>query len=349
MKHYIKQAATLMMFLGSVGCAVNGSTPATASATTSTKFAHTLLLKSAVENADLTEVTLPIFEGVRSGRTVWHVVTESSNKEDAARRNVHYAPKLANAKGTNAVEKVDVVDGKIVFRGTVNFSAERVVVPGPTGFPPKEASPGAIGEPLYTPLIELPDGTVLNAPHIKNNTGDHDRLVSVDLVNKKATFKMTQGFFEGKVVHYVSFNASDAGVSALEAANFTPKLASTPTKGSNASSSALTGIIPFVNGQTGKTNPQRQGLSSALMGDGDPFNIVQEIPFGPRALAYSPMWDAHIAVWTKKAMDEGINVAQKDFNKVAQLAQQGYITGPDGKPWGSVGIVINCPIISIDN
>jgi hypothetical protein len=302
-----------------------------------------------VENADLTEVTLPIFEGSRSGRTVWHVITESSNKEDAARRKITYAPKLANAKDTNAVEKAEIVDGKIVFKGTVSFAAKHNVVPGPTGFPPQKAEPGAIGDALYTPLIELPDGTVLNAPHIKNNTGEHDRLVSIDLKKHQATFRMTNGFFEGKVVHYVSFNASDPGVAALEAVNLTPKLASTPTKGVNAPGSALIGIIPFANGQTGKTNPNRQGLSSALLGDGDPLNIVQEIPAGPRALDYSPMWDAFLSVWTQKAIDEGINTVQKDFNKVAELAKQGYVTGPGGAPWGAVGIVINCPIISIDN
>src|SRR5689334_6296189 len=61
---------------------------------------HRLLLKSAIENADFTEVTLPIFEGQRTGETVWFVVTESSDRADAERRGVHYSPKLANGKGT---------------------------------------------------------------------------------------------------------------------------------------------------------------------------------------------------------------------------------------------------------
>ena len=52
------------------------------------KKGHRLLLKSAVENADYTEVTLPIFEGQRSGETVWFVVTESSDKADAAARKI---------------------------------------------------------------------------------------------------------------------------------------------------------------------------------------------------------------------------------------------------------------------
>lgn len=312
------------------------------------KKGHTLLLKSAAENADFTEVTLPIFEGKRGTEKVWYVVTESSNQEDAARRGVHYAPKLANAKGTNAVEKVKMANGMIAFTGSVIFTPVRSVVPGPTGFPPKEAKPGAIGEAGYTPLVELPDGTVLNAPHVKNGTGEHDRTVSIDTRSKKGVFKLTRGFFEGKVVHYTSFNASDPGVAAVEAATYTPRLADTPSKGAGGPDSALIGLIPFANGQTGKMNPARQGLASALMGEGDPFNIVQEIPFGDRALLYTPMWDVRIAVWKTEAITAKTNTAQMDFNTVAGLAAEGRITGPGGAPWGAIGVVVNCPIVSID-
>ncbi|MBI3611196.1 MAG: hypothetical protein HY204_10930 [Nitrospirae bacterium] len=309
---------------------------------------HTLLLKSAKENADLTEVTLPIHEGRRAGETVWFVVTESSNREDAARRGVHYAPKIANAKGTAAVEKVKVTDGIVEFLGSVDFSPERIVQPGPTGFPPAEAKPGAIGEPLYTPLIELPDGTVLNAPHIKNNSGEHDRLIRIDLSKRTAAFRITRGFFEGKTVYYTTFNASDPAVAAIEAGNYTPNLKVTPDKGSNTLNSALTGLAPIVNGPTGKNNLQRQGLSSALMGEGDPLNIVEEIPSGERALLYSPIWDVHASVWAQTAMPVKSGMQQTDFRSVARLALAGQITGPDGKPWGPIGVVVNCPIISID-
>lgn len=236
---------------------------------------HRLLLKSAVENSDFTEVTLPIFEGQRTGETVWFVVTESSDRADAERRGVHYSQKMANGKGTLAVQKVGMIDGRVQFLGSVDFAPERTVVPSATGFPPKEAKPGAIGEALYTPLIELPSGIVLNAPQIKNNSGVHDRLIRIDLEKRTATFRMTDGFFEGRRVHYTSFNASDPAVAALEAANYTPNLKALPNKGSNSPSSALTGLAPIVNGPTGKGNPQRQGLSSALLGEGDPLNIVQ--------------------------------------------------------------------------
>lgn len=326
-----------------VGCAgVNAESLA------APKQGHRLLMKSAVENASYTEVTLPIFEGQRSGETVWFVVTESSDKADAEARGVHYSPKMANGKGTLGVQTVGMVNGKVQFLGSVDFAPDRVVVPSETGFPPKEAKPGAIGEPLYSPLIQLPNGIVLNAPQIKNNSGTHDRLVRIDLEKRTATFKMTDGFFEGRRVHYTSFNASDPAVAALEAANYTSNLKALPNKGSNGPASALTGLAPVVNGPTGKGNPYRQGLSSALMGEGDPLNIVQEIPAGPRALAYSPMWDVHATVWAQVPMPASSHVQLTDFNGVEKKAYAGQITGPGGMPWGPIGVVVNCPIISIE-
>jgi hypothetical protein len=314
----------------------------------SMKQGHRLLLKSAVENADFTEVTLPIFEGRRNGEPVWFVVTESSDRADAEKRGVHWSPKMANGKGTLAVQKVAMIDGYVHFLGSVDFAPERIVTPSATGFPPQEAKPGAIGEPLYTPLIELPNGVVLNAPQIRNASGHHDRLISIDLKKRTATFRMTDGFFEGRRVHYTSFNASDPAVAAIEAANYTPNLKALPNKGSNAPSSALTGLAPIVNGPIGKMNPARQGLSSALLGEGDPLNIVQEIPAGDRAQAYSPMWDVYASVWAQVPMPVKSAMVQTDFNAVAKLGLGGQISGPDGKPWGPIGIVVNCPIVSIE-
>jgi hypothetical protein len=348
MKKQMRQA-TMLGVMAAVGVAALSIGCVAANAESmGMKKGHRLLLKSAVENADYTEVTLPIFEGQRSGETVWFVVTESSDKADAAARGVHYSPKMANGKGTLAVQSVGMVNGKVQFLGSVDFSPERIVVPSETGFPPKEAKPGAIGEALYTPLIQLPNGIVLNAPQIKNNSGTHDRLVRIDLEKRTATFKMTDGFFEGRRVHYTSFNASDPAIAALEAANYTPNLKALPNKGSNGPGSGLTGLAPVVNGPTGKMNPYRQGLASALMGEGDPLNIVQEIPFGPRALAYSPMWDVHATVWAQVPMPASSSVQLTNFNEVEKKAFAGQISGPDGKPWGPIGVVVNCPIISLE-
>lgn len=302
-----------------------------------------LFFSSVTEDTVNDIATLPLFRGASQGRTVYYVVTESSDKEDARARGVNFAPKLANAAGTGAVQLGTVVDGEIVFPATVDFAPQRVVEPGPTGFPPNRAEPGSVGEAGYSPLIRLPDGTILNAPHVMNATGTHDKLVAIDLEDRTASFQETEGFYNGKEVYYVSFEASDAGAAALEAATYAPALNDAPGQGSSLPTSARSGIIPFVNGMTGSANPERQGLNSALLGEGDPLNIVQSTP---RNEKYSPLWDVHLARWSDEAVAQGKNVLQDDFEDVARLAQDGTIVSPSGGPWGASGFIVNCPLIS---
>ncbi|MGI8476148.1 MAG: hypothetical protein ACR2OO_07260 [Thermomicrobiales bacterium] len=63
------------------------------------------------------------------------------------------------------------------------------------------------------------------------------------------------------------------------------------------------------------------------------------------ATDYSPIWDANLGVWTKEAIDKGYRARVTEEFQILGLAQQGWLTGPDGAPYGSVGIVINCPIV----
>jgi hypothetical protein len=80
-----------------------------------------------------------------------------------------------------AVQAVQLVGGQVHFAGTVDFSPERMLMPGPTGFPPALALPGAIGDADYSPLISTGDGIVLNAPQVANISGFNDSVVSIDL------------------------------------------------------------------------------------------------------------------------------------------------------------------------
>lgn len=316
---------------------------ATAGAADARAEERKLFVQSATENTVDDIATLPVFRGMSQGRTFHYVVTESSSREDAKARGVNYSPKLANAAGTAAVQPATIVDGEIVVPATVDFSPDRIVEPGATGFPPNRAQPGSVGEPGYSPLIQLPNGTILNAPHVANDTGRHDRIVELDLEGGAASFVETEGFYNGKEVYYVSFEASHAGAAALEAATYAPSLNAAPGEGSNSRGSSRSGLIPFVNGMTGVDNPDRQGLNSALLGEGDPLNIVQSTP---RNEKYSPLWDAHLARWSDEAVSRGENVLQDDFDDVAELAEEGVVTSPSGAPWGPFGLVINCPLIS---
>jgi len=78
-------------------------------------------------------------------------------------------------------------------------------------FPPATFRPGARGEAGYSPLAQLPNGTVLNAPQIaRDANGDGridlfteaaDKVVSIDIVGMKVTYRETQGVQGGKAVN----------------------------------------------------------------------------------------------------------------------------------------------------
>ncbi len=307
--------------------------------------AREILLPSAREDTENDIASLPVREArVGSYWGAWssYVVTESSNRTLARYWGVTWSPKLANAANSDAVQRGRFVRGRLVVEASVDFAPTRVVVPGPTGFPPDRAEPGAVGAEGYSPLVRLPGGTVINAPQVANATGRADKLLS--LGGGRASFQETEGFYEGEEVYYVSFDSSDPAIAALEGVTYAPALDAAPGIGDNSKSSARSGIVPFVNGQTGAENPERQGLNSALLGEGDPLNVIQTLAGDSD---YSPLWDVHATAWTAAAADAGQNTHQTDFDTVADLAEEGQVTGPDGAAWGAIGAIVNCPVISV--
>lgn len=301
-----------------------------------------LFIPSAIEHPDDT-VTLPLHRGLSNGRTVYYIVLDASSAEWADRLGVNRAQKLANAGDTAAVQHAGMIEGVFHFPATVDFTPERHVVPGPQGFPPEAAQPGAVGEPGYSPLIQLPDGTVLNAPHVRNASGQADKVVAIDLTAMTVRYQETGGFQGGKAVKYVSTDASDPGVAALENVTFAPALNAAPAAGDDSTASARASLAAFVNGQTGAGNPERQGLNSALLDGLDPLNILR---WAPNQGRYSPLWDVNPAAWTAAAMAAGDNPRQTDWGDVENLVNNGAATGPGGAAFGPAGFVVNCPIVS---
>jgi hypothetical protein len=312
--------------------------------------AKTLFITSAVEHGDNT-ASFPLRQGVTTdGRTVSYIVLDASTGAAAKKYGVNRASKLVNATGTAAVARVRIVGGKIVFPATVDFSVDRKVVASATGFPPLVAEPGARDEnwdrpagPHYTPLVQLPDGTILNAPHVANATGRADKVVSIDAAAKTVRFAETDGYSGGDAVRYVSTDASAPDVAALEGATWAPVLSSAPFAGGDGTDSARASLAAFVNGQTGVDNPNRQGLASAILDGKDPLNLLA---WKPNQGRYSPLWDVHPAEWTDAAVALGRNTLQTDFFKVDDLEQAGQVTGPGGGPFGPADIVVNCPIVA---
>jgi len=96
-------------------------------------------------------------------------------------------------------------------------------------------------------------------------------------------------------------------------------------------------------GPTGKCNPQRQGLNSALLDKLDPLHVIGGIP--TLALDYSPLWDINLGRWTPDAVRRGYRSRLIDEFQLLEFVRRGFITGPAGARYGSVGIRVNCPIV----
>lgn len=300
---------------------------------------RTLFIPSAHENGDDT-VTLPLHHGTSRGRDVWFVVLDANTSGAAQAWGVNRSNKLANAAGTGAVQRVTVTtDGRIDFPASVDFTPSRVVVPGPDGFPPDAAAPGAVGEDGYSPLIQLPNGTILNAPQVANPSGQADKVVTLDKANGTVTYKETNGFARGKPVKYVSTDSSLDVAAALEDVTYAPALNAAPFAGGDGTDSARASLAAFVNGATGADNPQRQGLNSAILDGLDPLNILA---WAPNQGRYSPLWDVHLAAWAPGAT----KTRQTEFAKVADLGRAGTVTAPDGGAFGASGFIVDCPIVS---
>jgi hypothetical protein len=338
-----------------------------------------------VKNARVDEcggtVTLPLYEGrMQDGTPVWYILTETNDEGAAEALGLNFAPKLTYAdspsvddarqpRDRDAVrDATQAADGTLVFdRGAVDFTPERRLEGD--AFPPSAAEPGSVGDDFYTPLVKLTNagGFIYNAPVLAYGTsaeelsafceGDpdysrvHDKVLSIcpeeqggGTTGGTVTLRQTLGFSFARPVVYLSFESNDPAAATLEAATHAPRLGRLGLGRDDAAFSAVERLFAFTNGPTGADNPQRQGLTSAIRGEGDPLNTFGGIP--TLALDYSPMWDMQLGEWTQEAIDNGFVSRQTEEFAILSLVEQGFVTGPGGEPYGSSGIIINCPVIA---
>ncbi len=311
-------------------------------------------------------VTVPLHHGrMKSGETVWYVLLDSNDKGQADALGINYAPKLTFTSVGKAVRSARLDDSyTLIFEaGRVDFKPKRKVVPGaaPNYFPPKVAEPGSVGDGDYTPLVKIENagGHVYNAPVVAFDVpaatlntfcqGNpdysivHDRVVSICPEVGKVTLQLAAGYSAGRPVLYTSTDANNPVPAALEASTYAPALGSIKVGPEESAFSPLERIYAFINGPTGTENPMRQGLNSALSDGRAPLNVMGSIP--TVSARYSPLWDINPAVWTTKALTAGVRSRQTDEHAILGLAKSGYLSGPDGKPFGSAGFIVNCPVV----
>ncbi len=240
--------------------------------------------------------------------------------------------------------------------------------------------PGAVGadngdpDGFYSPLVQIDNagGHIYNAPTVSFGTTAaelnaycdgipddqkayaltmlHDSVVAICPGEEgepgTVTISLTNGFSFGRPVLYMSTDASAEIAASLEGAIFAPALTNIPVGRDDSLFSSIERIFGFTNGPTNdydEVNPQRQGFNSAIVGEGGPLNVLGGIP--TIATDYSPLWDLNLGEWTQEAIDAGYRSRLTEEFQILGMAERGFITGPGGTPYGSTGIIINCPIV----
>ncbi|MDX2211770.1 MAG: hypothetical protein SFY66_00650 [Oculatellaceae cyanobacterium bins.114] len=323
------------------------------------------LLKSGQVDVEAGTVTLPLYQGrLRDGRSVWYVLTDTDDRGNADALGLNWSAKLTYAGVGRAVRNATLAqDATLIFEsGTVDFSPERRVVPGAgdNAFPPQVAEPGSIGDSNYSPLVRITNAGnhIYNAPIIAfdvnaeqisfcNGNPDHslvhDKVLSICPEEATVTLKLTPGISFARPILYVSFDSNNPLAATLEESTLAPGLGDITVGRDDSAFSAVERLFSFANGPTGSDNPQRQGLNSAIADGASPLNVFGGIP--TIATDYSPMWDFNLGVWTQDAIARGYRSRLTEEFQILGFAQQGWITGPDGKPYGSTGIIVNCPVV----
>ena len=323
-------------------------------------------LKSGKIDFDKGTITLPLYEGaMKGGQTVWYIVTDTDDKGNADQLGINYSPKLTFADVGRSVRKATLDQKfKLIFdAGTVDFSPKRGVTPGdaPNFFPPKQFQPSGVGDKDYSPLVKITNAGnhIYNAPMVAYDVSAdmlnqfcdgnpdysivHDKVVKICPREKTVTMQLTTGFSFAKPVLYLSTDTNNPLTATAEASTFAPGLEDIQGGGDDSLFSPVERIFVFVNGPTGKDNPQRQGLNSALSDGISPLNVLGGIP--TVATDYSPIWDLNPAVWTQKAIEMGYRSRLTEEFAILGFVQKGWLVGLNGKPFGSQGLVVNCPIV----
>ncbi len=326
-----------------------------------------VLMKSAHIDLEKGTATLPLRKGkMRDGRPVWFIITDTTDENLSSLHGVNYAPKMAYALTGAATRHATIEkDGTFTFAaGSVDFKPVLSVVPGPANapFPPKSFSPGSVGDAAYSPMVFVDNSAkavILNAPVVSmaseaelnamcdgkvDHTKVHDKVVAICPRDETVTLSLTLGFTFDKPIQYLSTEANNPLVAALENATFAPALSDLPFALEDASpGESAERIVVVVNGPTGLDNPHRQGLVSALTDGRGPLNILGGIP--TINLDYSPMWRLFPAVWTDEAIQKGYRYRITSALQAAEMDTRGYLKSLDGGAFRAVGFVVNCPVV----
>jgi hypothetical protein len=310
-------------------------------------------------------ITIPLYLGhMRDGKNVWYILTDVDDANVAAELGLNFSAKMTFMANAARTANFDQNNDLVFDAGTVDFSPVRNIVPGPPGseFPPVSFQPGSLGDKNYSPYVQVVNaaGVIYNAPIVAFNVNAsdiefpngnvdyskvHDEVVAIDPAKMTVTLQLINGFSFGRPVWYISMDASISLAAAIEHNTFAPLMAALHLGDDDSFSSPIERIFIATNGaeQGSCANPLRQGLSADLADGFRPNNTLGGIP--TLALDYSPAWDANLYEWTQDAISNGYRGQLREEFNILTFVQDGLLTGPGGKPFGSAGFSINCPIV----
>lgn len=342
--------AVLLLAAGSAGKAASKPTGA---------FVKSVLAIDAVART----ATFPLFRGRAKGKTVWYIATDASNAGVARARGLVFAPDLANL-GSAAIAQAQRRGLTVVFPGAPDFSPVRTYVAGPQGYPPRRSHPGGVGDAAYSPFVHIA-GTpgVIDAPIVATGEGPFDvthhadtadRVVAIDVDKRTVTLVLARGFASTEPIFYVSTDASDPAVAAMERATYVPRLAQAAPAATIPIAVVFNGALDGANAQGLAFLALRTPLSAdatlaAAASIGSPFNVLSLIPSLANPYeenAYTPLWSVEAVVWTPAtiALNERSKIV--DFAQLGTLVADRAIGGSGGKPFGPSGLLVNCPAIA---
>lgn len=338
------------------------------------------------ENSLTPSVRLPMFKGYETApsglREAHYIITEASDRDVAETLGVVYAPRMAQAKGSQGVQLAEFnEDGRLVFPGYVDFSFKRSLVGGNIGeegtdafgllsFPPQQANAGAVASDEWSSYVVLPSGVVINAQQVGNESGLHDRIATLDTSleaqddfdnpnyspeTASVVLQLLDGWQNGnKYYFHLVTDTSDPAPSAIEKGVFAPRLANIPSFGVFPGGAFL-GFSPCANG-----NPERdangniQGLNVTIDSENQDQDPTNTFPIDPRDSRFAPMWDAHICEWdasvplNERPILTSISQIQNEIS-LGRLNNFRGNNGPINKFIAGLmptGAIINCPVIT---
>ena len=328
----------------------------------------------------------PMFQGweIVNGtpREAYYVITEASDLATATELGVIFSPRMANAIGSNGEQNSTwSEDGRLVFEGTVDFSATRNLVEGApspdgllVGFPPAQVTPGATADANWSSYVVLPDSNiVINAQMVANSTGIHDRIPNPNgngqtdeddfnnpnlaIDQASVVMQLLDGWHDDRPYYFhIVTDTSDPGPATIELGVYAPKLANLPTFGLFPGGSMLP-FSPTANGRTSDNGDGLgvQGLNTASLSSRQVQDPTNTFPIDPSDTNYAPMWDAHITEFTVPMDQRPILTS---FNQINNLLADGRLIPFRGNlnptplanslsnSLTATGAIINCPVIT---